>query len=145
MAAKPQPPRARKKRVRSEKPKYRKDVDDPKYGEVREKPARKGDIAIGYYDAETLPQAEVDDTRVKAKRRKNSSRRFKRYWATLTNAQKAALRMVYTHNPGRLTKAEVARTLGIRVDKLQERIDYAVKKLLKHFPEFDDVDPANEK
>jgi len=46
--------------------------------------------------------------------------------------------MVYLKNPDRLTKAEIARKLGIRVDTLQERIDYAIKKLRRFFQEFDD-------
>ena len=70
------------------------------------------------------------------KRQKNSSRRFKRFWASLTKAQKEALKMVYVKNPNRLTKVEVARKLGIRVDTLQERIYYAIKKLRRFFPEF---------
>lgn len=68
----------------------------------------------------------------------NPSRRFKRYWASLTKAQKEAMRLVYLKNPDRLSKAEIARRLGIRVETLQERIDYAIKKLFKFFPEFDD-------
>jgi DNA-directed RNA polymerase specialized sigma24 family protein len=70
--------------------------------------------------------------------RENSSRQFKRFWSSLTNAQKEAMRMVYVNNPDRLTKAEVARKLGIRIESLQERIDYAIKKLKKFFPEFGD-------
>lgn len=66
----------------------------------------------------------------------SNSRRFKRFWAALTKNQKMALRMVYTHNKERLSKAAVAKKLGIRVETLQERIDYAIKKLLKHFPEY---------
>lgn len=71
-------------------------------------------------------------------RKQNPSRRFKRYWATLTRAQKEAMRRVYIKNPDRLSKTEVARSLGIRVDTLQERIEYAIKKLKKHFPELGD-------
>ena len=72
-----------------------------------------------------------------SERPENSSRRFKRFWASLTTAQKQALRMVYIKNPDSLTKAEIARKLGIRVDTLQERIDYAIKKLKRFFQEFD--------
>jgi|GEM_PF-5673812 len=71
-----------------------------------------------------------------AMRQKNSSRRFKRFWATLTLAQKEALRLIYINNPKNLSKVEVAELLGIRVDTLQERIDYAVKKLKRYFPDF---------
>lgn len=70
-------------------------------------------------------------------RQLNPSRRFKRYWVTLTNAQKEAMRRVYIKNPERLSKAEIARQMGIRVDTLQERLDYAIKKLKRHFSEFD--------
>jgi RNA polymerase sigma factor (sigma-70 family) len=76
-------------------------------------------------------------------RQKNSSRRFKRFWKALTLAQKEALRMVYINNRQRLTKEEIARRLGIRVDTLQERIDYAIKKLRQHFPEFDADNPKS--
>jgi DNA-directed RNA polymerase specialized sigma24 family protein len=66
----------------------------------------------------------------------NNSRRYKRFWASLTKNQKEALRLVYTHNRERLSKAAVANKLGIRIETLQERINYAIKKLLKHFPEY---------
>ena len=68
----------------------------------------------------------------------NPSRRWKRAWATLTRLQKEAMRRVYIKNPERLSKTEIARLLGIRVDTLQERIAYAIKKLKKFFPEFGD-------
>lgn len=68
-------------------------------------------------------------------RQKNPSRRFKRYWATLTRAQKEAMRLVYIKNPERRSKAEIAREIGIRPDTLQERLDGAIKKLKRHFPE----------
>ncbi len=71
-------------------------------------------------------------------RRTNPSRRFKRYWATLTRAQKEAMRLVYIKNTERHSKAEIARQIGIRMETLQERIDYAIKKLKKHFPELGD-------
>ncbi|TWW10035.1 hypothetical protein E3A20_08410 [Planctomyces bekefii] len=128
---------ALKKRAKVLRHKYEKDVDGPEYGYLREMLGRKRDVAIVAVGRQRLagadPISEPDDVGADGKRRKNSSRRFKRYWASLTNAQKAALRMV----PDKLTKADVARKLGIRVDTLQERIDHAIKKLLKHFPEFD--------
>ena len=72
-----------------------------------------------------------------------NSRRFKRFRASLTKNQKEVLRLVYTHNKERLSKAAVARKLGIRIETLQERIDYAIKKLLKHYPEY--VEPKSAK
>lgn len=62
-----------------------------------------------------------------------NSRRFKRFWASLTNAQKQALRLVYIDNTDKLTKTEVAKRLGIRVDTLHERIQCAIKKFKKFF------------
>ena len=90
------------------------------------------------FQPELTDEEDRDDEGVEAAslRQKNSSHRFKRFWATLTLAQKAALRLVYINNPDKLTKVEVAELLGIRVDTLQERIDYAVKKLKRHFPDF---------
>ncbi len=85
-----------------------------------------GDKRVSY-------QPEIDET--PEERKKNSSRWFKRYWATLTTAQKEAMRRVYIKNPERLSKAEIARHMGIRVDTLQERLDYAIKKLKKHLTE----------
>ena len=41
-----------------------------------------------------------------------------------------------THNKERLSKAAVANKLGIRIETLQERIDYAIKMRLKYFPEY---------
>ena len=67
----------------------------------------------------------------------NSSRRFKRYWATLAGLQKEAMRYVYIKNPERRSKTEIARLLGIRADTLQERLDYAIKKLKKFFHDLD--------
>ena len=78
-------------------------------------------------------QPDIDET--PEHRQRNPSRRFKRYWATLTRAQKEAMRRVYIKNPERHSKAEIARQIGIRVETLQERIDYAIKKLKEHFPE----------
>lgn len=50
------------------------------------------------------------------------------------------MRLVYLRNPEKLSKAEIARKLGIRVETLQERLDYAIKKLVKFFPEFSNED-----
>ena len=72
--------------------------------------------------------------------KKTSSRQYKRFWASLTKAQKEALRLVYLKNPEKLSKAEVARQLGVRVETLQERIDYAIKKLAKFFPQYSDAE-----
>ena len=55
----------------------------------------------------------------------------------MRRAQKEAMRRVYVKNQELLIKAEIARQLGIRVDTLQERLDYAIKKLRKCFPELD--------
>ena len=71
-------------------------------------------------------------------RLENPSRRFKRFWASLTTAQKQALRMVYLKNPDSLTEEEIARNVGIWVDTLQERIDYVIKKLKRFFQEFEE-------
>lgn len=79
------------------------------------------------------PDLAADD---EPERQQTPSRRFKRYWASLTKPQKDAMRLVYLKNPEKLSKAEIARKLGIRVETLQERLDYAIKKLVKFFPEF---------
>jgi DNA-directed RNA polymerase specialized sigma24 family protein len=94
-----------------------------------------GTEAFGDKRVSVQPDISEDE---QLERPENPSRRFKRFWASLTTAQKQALRMVYIKNPDRLTKVEIARKLGIRVDTLQERIDYAIKKLKRFFQEFDE-------
>jgi DNA-directed RNA polymerase specialized sigma24 family protein len=117
---------------------------------LRERLGKKRDIAIGLLrwanfgkpisDADTLAQQRVsyqpDITEPpEPEPQVNSSRRFKRFWASLTHLQKEAMRRVYLKNPERLPKVEIAHLLGIRPDTLQERLDHAIKKLRRFFPE----------
>ncbi len=121
--------------------------------QLRERIGKKDDVAIALQrlanfgkpisDADTLAQQRVSyqpDIAApgEPEPQVNSSRRFKRFWATLTRLQKETMRRVYIKNPERLSKTEIARLLGIRVDTLQERLDYAIKKLKKVFPELVD-------
>lgn len=139
-----------------EKPKKarrRKRPDAREHVRLRESLGNKRDVALGLLrspnfgklisDADTLAQARVsyqpDITEPPAPEpQANLSRRWKRAWAMLTRLQKQAMRLVYTKNPERRSKTDVAHELEIRVDTLQERIDYAIKKLKRFFPEFGD-------
>ena len=100
---------------------------------------------LGTYDGEMRRALVQLGSRVDAKAaldapdtsepQQNPSRRFKRYWASLTRAQKEAMRRVYIKNSDKLTKVEIALSLGIRIDTIQERLDYAIKKFKRFFPE----------
>ena len=139
-----------------EKPKKAKPKKRPEVFEnppLRERLGKKRDVTIGLLrwanfgkpisDADTLAQQRVSyqpDIAAphEPEPQANSSRRFKRFWASLTRLQKEAMRRVYIKNPERLSKTEIARLLGIRVDTLQERLNYAIKKLKTFFPEWGD-------
>ena len=120
---------------------------------LREHLGKKKDVALGLLraanfgkrlsDADTLAQERVSyqpgiTEPLEVEPQVNPSRRWKRAWATLTRLQKEAMMRVYVKNPEQLPKAEIARLLGIRPDTLQERIDYAIRKLKRFFPEFGD-------
>jgi DNA-directed RNA polymerase specialized sigma24 family protein len=132
------------------KARRKKRPDAREHVRLRERLGKKKDVALGLLraanfgkllsDADTLAQERVsyppDITEPpEPEPQANPSRRWKRAWATLTRLQKEAMRRVYIKNPEHLSKTEIARLLGIRVDTLQERIDYAIKKLKKFFPE----------
>jgi len=69
-------------------------------------------------------------------------KRFQSYWGSLTIPQKQALRQVYMGREKNVSHAEAARQLGIAPSTLRERLQGALQKLKKVYPEFADRQPA---
>lgn len=65
------------------------------------------------------------------------ARKFNGIWDKLTKEQAEALRLEWFYETEeKPTQAENAKALGISVDSYQERLEWALKKILKHYPEF---------
>lgn len=67
------------------------------------------------------------------RRQEEFERRFARYLKKLTKKQREAVEAVYLYNPEGKSKVQIAASLGIRVDTLEERIEGAKKKAGREF------------
>lgn len=64
------------------------------------------------------------------------AKRFNGIWDKLTKGQAEALKLEWFYDSDeKPTQAENAKALGISVDSYQERLEWAIKKIIKHYPE----------
>ena len=65
------------------------------------------------------------------------ARKFNGIWDKLTTGQTEALKLEWFYETAeKPTQEENAKTLGINVDSYKERLEWAIKKIIKHYPEF---------
>ena len=65
------------------------------------------------------------------------ARKFNGIWDKLTAGQAEALKLEWFYETDeKSTQAENANTLGISVDAYKERLEWGIKKIIKHYPEF---------
>jgi hypothetical protein len=71
------------------------------------------------------------------KRMPSWAKKFDGIWQRLTSEQAEALSLEWFYEAEeKPTQVENAKTLGISVDSYQERLEWAIKKIIKHYPEF---------
>lgn len=65
------------------------------------------------------------------------ARKFNGIWDKLTKEQAEAFKLEWFYEAEeKPTQAQNAKALGISVDSYQERLEWAIKKIIKHYPEF---------
>lgn len=65
------------------------------------------------------------------------ARKFNGIWGKLTTGQAEALKLEWFYETDeKPIQTENAKTLGISVDSYKERLEWAIKKIIKHYPEF---------
>ena len=70
------------------------------------------------------------------KRMPSWAKRFNGIWEKLTKGQAEALKLEWFYGSDeKPTQEENAKALGISIDSYQERLEWAIKKIIKHYPE----------
>lgn len=70
------------------------------------------------------------------KRMPSWARRFHGIWEKLTKGQAEALKLEWFYDSDeKPTQEENAKALGISIDSYQERLEWAIKKIIRHYPE----------